>query len=70
MELVIYSFVYILKNTKRIVIAVMPAQGMIVRFALFAGSVKFGRMPGGGSKAEILDKSAPFGYNERSIEDF
>ena len=46
----------------------MPAHGMMVRLALLAGSVKLDRMPGGGGRAGIFDRSAPSGYMERSIK--
>ena len=67
-EWVIYIFVYILKKTKSIMIATIPAQGIIVIFALLTGFTKFDTMPGGGLKAGIFDKSAPSGYSDRSID--
>ena len=63
-----YIFVYILKKTKSIMMATIPAQGIMVMLALLTGFTKFGTMPGGGLKAGIFDKSAPSGYNERSID--
>ena len=48
--------------------ATIPAHGITVKFARLTGSRKFDVMPGGGSKAGIFDRSAPSGYNERSIK--
>ena len=69
-EWVIYIFVYILRNTKRIMTATIPAHGITVIFARLTGSRKFDVIPGGGSKAGIFDRSAPSGYNERSIKTY
>ena len=60
-EWVMYIFVYILKKTKSIMTATIPAQGITVILALLTGFTKLDTMPGGGLNAGIFDRSAPSG---------